>query len=74
MKLGPDMYHLNTINIPIHEAVNKWADGGRIQKATRKYHEIKRISTFASSKTNSDNAKEKGIFIAIHNYLTLALT
>ena len=62
MKLGRDMYHLNTFNIPKHEGVNKWVGGGRIQKATRKYHEIKRISTLASAKTNSDNAKEKGIF------------
>ena len=64
MKLGPDMYPLNTFNIPkrIHEGVNKWAGGGRIQKTTRKCQEIKRISTFASSKINSDNAKEKGIF------------
>ena len=63
MKLGPDMYHLNTFDIPKHEGVNKWAGGGgRIQKTTRKCNEIKRISTFASSKTNSDNAKEKRIF------------
>ena len=62
MKLVPDMYHVNTFNIPKHEGVNKWAGGGRNQKTTRKCHEIKRISTFASSKTNSDNAKEKEIF------------
>ena len=62
MKLGPDMYHLNTFNKPKHEGVNKWTGVGCIQKITRKCHEIKRISTFASSKTNSDNAKEKGIF------------
>ena len=40
MKLGPGMYHLNTFNIPKHEGTNKWAGGGRIQKTTRKYHEI----------------------------------
>ena len=57
------MYHLNTFDIPKHEGVNKWAGGGRrIQKTTRKCNEIKRISTFASSKTNSDNAKKKRIF------------
>ena len=27
MKLGPDMYHVKTFNIPKHEGVNKWADG-----------------------------------------------
>ena len=55
-------YHLNTFNIPKHEGVNKWAGGGCDQKFIRKCHEIKRISTFASSKTSSDNAKETGIF------------
>ena len=60
MKLGPNTYHLNPFNIPKHEGVNKWAGGGRNHKTTRKCHEIKRILFFASSKTNSDNAKEKG--------------
>ena len=27
MKLDPDMYQLNTLNIPKHENVNKWANG-----------------------------------------------
>ena len=62
MKLGPDMYHLNTFNIPKYDGANKWAGGRQNQKITRKYHEIKRISTFALSKTNSDNAEEKRIF------------
>ena len=62
MKLGQDMYHLNTFNIPKHEGVNDWAGGGHNQKTTRKCHEIRRISTFTSSKANLDNAKEKGIF------------
>ena len=62
MRLGPDMYHLNTFNITKHKGVNKWAVGERNQKTIRKCHEIKRILTFASSKTNSDNFKEKGIF------------
>ena len=65
------MYHLKTIK---HEGVNKCADMEPIHKNTRKYHEIKRISTFVSSKTNSDNAKEKQIFTTFHNHLTVALT
>ena len=28
MKLGPDMYHLNTFNIPKNGGVNEWAAGG----------------------------------------------
>ena len=63
MKLGPDVYHLNTFNIPKHEGVNEWAGGWRSQKATRKCHEIKKISSFASSITNSDNTKGKGTFL-----------
>ena len=62
MKLGPDMYHLNTFKIPKHEGVNEWAGGGRNQTNTRKSYEIKRVLNFVSTKTNSDNAKEKGIF------------
>ena len=59
------MYHLNTFNIPKNEGVNNWASGGgggHVQKTTRKCHEIKRISCFASSKNKSDNAKMKEIF------------
>ena len=55
-------YHLSTFNIPKPESVNEWAGGVCNQKATRKCPKIKRIFTFASSKTNSNNAKEKGIF------------
>ena len=62
MKLGPVMYHLKTFNIPKYESVNEWASVGCNQKSTKKCHEIKRISTFASSKNNSDNAKEEKIF------------
>ena len=61
-KLDPDMHHLNTINTSKHGGVNKWSGGGRNQKKPWKYHEIKRILTFTTSKTNSDNAKEKWIF------------
>ena len=32
MKLGPDMYHLNTFNIPKHEVVNEWVRGGHNKK------------------------------------------
>ena len=61
MNFDPDMYHLSTFNIPKHEGVNEWAGERRNQKTTRKCHKIKRILTFASSKTSSDNATEKGI-------------
>ena len=35
MKLGPDMYHLNTFNISKNESANEWA-GGREWGATKK--------------------------------------
>ena len=60
MKLAPDIYHLNTFNIEKNEGVNEWTGGGRKQKI-RKCHRIKRISTFTSSKTSLENAKEMGI-------------
>ena len=61
MKLGPYLYHLNTFNIANNEGVNEWAGWGgggglRNQKTTRKCHEIKRMSTLASSKTILENA------------------
>ena len=64
MKLGPDMYHLNTFNIPKNGGVNKWAagGGGRNKKTTRKCHEIKRTLTLTSSNTSLKKAKEMGIF------------
>ena len=31
-KLGQDMYHLNTFNVPKHEGVNKWAGGDVTKK------------------------------------------
>ena len=58
MKLGPNLYRLNTFNIPNNEGVNEWVDRGCNQKATRKCHEIKRISTLTLSKTSLENAKE----------------
>ena len=62
MKLTPYLYQLNTFNIPNNEGVNEWVGGGCNQKTTRKYHEIKRISTLASSKTSLENAKKMEIF------------
>ena len=56
------MYYLNTFNRPKNEGANEWAGWGCNQKNTRKCHEMKRILSSASSKTNSDNAKEKVIF------------
>ena len=32
IKLGPDMYHLNTFPLPRNEGVNRWAAGGAPKK------------------------------------------
>ena len=58
MKLDPYLYHLNTFNIPNNDGVNEWVRG----VATKKCHEIRRISTLTSSKTSLVNAKEMEIF------------
>ena len=50
MKLGPDMYYLNTFNIAKHDGVSEWVGGRHNQKITRKCQKI------ASSETNLDNA------------------
>ena len=46
---------------------------GNNEKPTRKCHESKRISTFASSKSSLENARDGDFFTAIHNHLDLAL-
>ena len=37
-KLGPDMYHLNTFNLPKHERVNEWPGGGAMVKRREFFH------------------------------------
>ena len=32
MKLVPDMYHLNTFNIPKNKGMNEWVSGGATKK------------------------------------------
>ena len=55
MKLGPDMYQLNTFNITkMGVSMDGWG-GGRNQKTIRNYYEIQR-------KTSLENAKEIEIF------------
>ena len=35
MKIGLDVYHLNTFNIPNYEGVNEWASRGATKKTTK---------------------------------------
>ena len=63
MKLYTDMYYLTTFNIPKHEGASEWVAEGCNQKSTRICHEMKGISTFASSKTNVDNPSNSSVHI-----------
>ena len=48
MKLGPDMYHLNTFDIPKHEGVREWA-GGALTPDTGGCFLLESNSTFKSA-------------------------
>ena len=45
MKLGPDMYNLNTFRLPKKEGVNGWAGEEHIKRNTKRCHEINNILT-----------------------------
>ena len=74
MKLGPDMYHLNTFNIPKHEGVNKSVVGGTYKKTLENAMKLKELQLSHHLKPTQIMLKRKGFFTAIHNHLTLALT
>ena len=63
MKLGPDIYQLNTFNITkMRVSMNGQVEGGgQPKKTTRKCHGIKRNLTL-TFKTSLENAKGIGIF------------
>ena len=63
MKLGPVMYLLNTFHIPKHEGVNEWVGRRRIQKTTKKYHEINKISTLTTHNNSLQNTMKVGFFL-----------
>ena len=62
MKLGPDMYLLNTFHIPKTEGVNEWAGEGRFQKTIKTCYKINKISTLTSPKNSLQNPMKVGIF------------
>ena len=63
MNLHPEMYLLNTFQIPKHEGVNEWLGGRRVQKTTEKRHKINKISTSTSPNNSLQNAMKVGIFL-----------
>ena len=50
-------------NIPKNEDVNEWVEGRRIQKTTKKCHEINKISTLTSPNNSLQNAMKVGVFL-----------
>ena len=74
MKLGPDMYHLNTFNIPKHVGVNKWADReGTSKKPPENVIKLRKSRLSHHLKPTQIMLKRRGFFNAIYNHLTLAL-
>ena len=63
MRLGPDIYLLNTFHMPKCEVVNECAGEGRIQKNPKKRHKINKISTLTSPNNSLQNAVKGGIFL-----------
>ena len=69
MKLGRDMYHLNTFHLQQNEGGSEWAGGECIQKTIKKSHEINIISSLASNKNSLKKAMKIGVFL--QSYLTV---
>ena len=62
MNLRPEMYLLNTFQIPKDECVNEWVGGRSIQKTTKKRYKINKISTLTSPNNSLQNAMKVEIF------------
>ena len=71
MKLGWDMYHLNTFHLEQNEGGSEWAGGGCIQKTIKKSHEINIISSLTSNKNSLKKAIKLGFFLL--SSLTISL-
>ena len=75
MKLGPDMYHLNTFNLQQNEGGSDLTGGRGIQKTIKKCHEINMISALTRPNNSLKNATNVGVFLTvILNHLALVLT
>ena len=58
MKFVPDMYNLNTFNIPKKIGCQWMGWQRRNEKNSRKCHKIERIVTLTLSKTSLENTKD----------------
>ena len=62
MKLGSNVYQLNTFHLETNEGGSKWAGWERIQKTIKKCHQINQISTLTLPNNSLLNAINVGIF------------
>ena len=74
MKVCPDMYYLNTFNIPKYEGVTKWAGGGASKKPPENDMKLRESQLSHHLKPVQIMLNRRGFFTAIHNHRTLALT
>ena len=70
MRLGPDMYHLNTFYLHKNGRGNVWADGGHIQKTRKKCHEIHSLHFNITQKQSEKRFEGRGFSTAILHRLT----
>ena len=71
MKLGPDMYHLNTFNLQQNEGGSDLTGGRAIKKAIKKCHEINIISALTRLNNSLKKAMNVGFFL--FSSLTISL-
>ena len=63
MNFRPEIYLLNTFQIPKNKGVNEWVGWRRIQETTKKWHKINEISTLSLLNNSLQNATKVGMFL-----------
>ena len=62
MKLGPDMYHLNTCDIPKHKGLNEWGVGGATKKSPENAMKLRESRLSHHLKPIQKMQKRRGFF------------
>ena len=63
MKLGPEMYHVNTLHLHQNEGGSELTAGRGIQKTIKRCHEINKISALTRPNNNLKKAMNVGVFL-----------
>ena len=63
MKLGPEMYHVNTFHLDQNEGGSELAAGRGIQNTIKRCHEINKISALTRPTNSLKKAMNVGIFL-----------